>query len=87
MTDYSELIRQIAHERQTSPQVSRWSPDELFDALTKAASLETDALKEIASKVGIRFTDPNADVEQYLMVLDEADDKEKLKRLLSERTA
>lgn len=87
MTDYSELIHQIAYDRQSVAAASRWTPDELFEVLTQAADLDAETLREIASEVGIAFSDTNADVEQYLMVLDEADDKEKLKRLLSARTA
>lgn len=80
---YDELIDEIVQTERSSD-TTPWEPEELRGVLSRAARLDTGTLKRLAAAVGISFTDGDADKEDYLQVLEEANDKEAFERFLSE---
>ena len=83
---FEELIRDSVYSVKNAFDASVWTADELYDVLIRAAKLDTETLRHIAREVGITFDEPTTvDKEEYLLILNEADDKEKLKRRLTEK--
>jgi len=80
---YDEIIDQLANAARP-PGASSWGAEELRRVLQRASRLDAAKLALVARKVGIQFDDDPESVEEFLEVLDEADDKEKLKRVLSD---
>lgn len=86
LESFEELIRDSVYNVENAFDTSVWTADELYGVLMRAAKLDTETLGRIAQEVGITFNEPaGIDKEEYLLVLEEADNKEKLKRLLTEK--